>query len=191
MKTKNILAKGIQVVTFLFAGFGNFLHNIAPPAEGDPSFAVGISSLLALFLLLFISAITKNFPRKPLKKIWLATSLLFFVIALISSVAYKANLNSLTFHYPPENPLSEHIAGKVLTPAAQEYWQEHPLKTPAEIVAAFGGLASIERVWTRESIERVKSILLINYIVVVLSVAIMLFGLTEGVLVAPEQIPDQ
>jgi uncharacterized membrane protein len=59
MKTKNILAKGIQVVIFLFAGFGNFLLNVAPPVEADPSFAVAISSILALFVLLFISAITK------------------------------------------------------------------------------------------------------------------------------------
>ena len=149
MKTKDILAKGIQVVTFLFAGFGGFLLMVAPP--GDPGFAVGISSILALFVLLFISATTKNYNQKFLKKIWLGASLLFFVIALVSAIIYKDNLKRSTFSYPPENPLAQHIGGTVLTPVAEKYRQENPQKTLAETVAAFGGFASIERVWTRDS----------------------------------------
>jgi preprotein translocase subunit SecG len=182
MKTKDILAKGIQVVTFLFAGFGNFLLNIAPPAEVDPNFAVGLSSVLSLFALLFISATTKNFKKKFLKKIWLATSLLFFAIAIVSAITYKDKLNTLTFSYPPENPQAQRVGGAVLTPIAEKYRQENPHKTVAETVAAFGGLASIERVWTRDSIGHAKKVLTIDYIIVVLSVAFMLFSLTEGVL---------
>ncbi len=190
MKTKNILVRGAQVITFLFAGFGNFLLNVAPPVEGDPSFAVAVSSILTLFALLFISATTKNYNQKFLKKIWLGASLLFFVTALISSIIYKDNLNTLTFSYPPENPLAQHIAGTVFTPVAEKYRQENPQKTLAETVAAFGGLASLERVWTRDSIVHAKKVLTVNYILVVLSVAFMLFSLTEGVLVSPKDYPE-
>lgn len=188
MKTKNILAKGIQVVTFLFAGFGNFLLDIAPPGEGDQSFAVGMSSLLALFVLLFISASTKNHPRERMQKIWLTASVVFFVIAIGSSLLYQANLNKFTFPYPPGSLRAEYIAGKVMTPAAENYLREHPGMSPELMVAAFGGLAYIDKVWTSESIRKVKTILTTNYIILVLSVAIMLFGLTEGVLGSPK--PD-
>ena len=183
MKSKNIIAKGIQVVTFLFAGFGDFLFKVAPPGEADSSFAVGISSLLTLFVLLFISAVTKNYNQKVLKNIWLSSTLLFFITTMASAAIYKEKLTAWTFSYPPETPQAQYISGTVLTSMAEEYKFKNPQKTVAEIVAAFGGLASLERVWTRDSIGYAKEILTVTYVLMVLSVSFMLFSLTEGLLV--------
>ena len=182
MDTKNILTRSIEVVTLLFANFGNFLIDIAPPGETDSRFAIGISSIFMIFLLLFISASTKDQPRERMKKICLSVSLAFFIFAVISSIVYRANLDKLTFPYPPEQRKAEHIAGTIMTPPAEQFLKDHPLKTTAEIVAAFEGPAFIERVWTAESIRRSKLVLTVNYVAVVLSAAIMLFGLTEGIL---------
>ncbi len=75
MNSKALLAKGIEVIVFLFAGFGHFLMNIAPPDETGVSFPAGISSLLALCILFFISALSsKKQPRGKTKKKWLIAS---------------------------------------------------------------------------------------------------------------------
>ena len=190
MNTKAILTRGIQVTTFLFAAFNNFLMNITPPGETESRFAVGISSLLALFILLFISAISMNQPRKRLRKIWLTTSVIFFAVVVIASYIYKSNLDKLTFSFPPGSQKLEHIAGTTLTPEAMNYQKEHPFKTASEIVADYGGLAFIERVWTRDSIQRAKMILTINYVLVVLSIAAMIFSLTEGILVVKKRVTN-
>jgi len=186
MDTKTILTRGIEVVTFLFAGFGSFLLGIAPPGETDSQFAVGASSMLALFVLLFIPAVTKDQPPGRMKKVWLSVSLAFFVLAIITSIVYKGNLDKLTFAYPPGEKKAEHIAGTIMTPDAERFLKDNPSKATAEIVAAFEGPAYLERVWTAESIRRSKLILTANYVVVVLATAIMLFGLTEGILVVPK-----
>jgi len=182
MNTKAILTKGIGTVTFLFAAFGNFILDIAPPGESNSRLVVGIASMLVLFVLLFISAIKKNQPPKQSPKLWYYASVFFFVLAIMSSITYQSNLSNLTFPYPPQSQKAEYIKGTVLTGIAEQYSKEHPLKTTAEIVAAFGGISCIERVWTRESIEKAKRILSINYVILILSVATMLFCLTEGIL---------
>jgi hypothetical protein len=187
MDTKAILAKGAETVIFLLAAFNNFLVNIAPPGESNSLFAVGIGSICTLFVLLFISAMAKGQYRKQFKKVCYCASLFFFALALVSSFAYQKNLHDLTFPYPPENQKTEQIKGTVLTALAEQYSKENPqFRTPAEMVAAFGGLANTEMVWTKDSIAKAKMILTINYVIVILSVATMLFCLTEGILGIPK-----
>ncbi len=186
MNTKLILSKSIQVITFLFAAFNNFLLNIAPPGEAESRYAIGISSMLSLFVLLFISAVSKNQSRTRYRRIWLSASLLFFIMTLISSVMYKSNLDKYTFAFPPESQKAEYIAGTTFTPEAINYKRENPLKTQSELVADFGGVAFIERIWALDSIRRSKLILTINYVIVVLSLASAIFCLTEGVLTEPK-----
>lgn len=186
METKTILKNGIQVVTFLFAAFGSFLLEIAPPEEVESRFAVGISSILALFSLLLITSLIKTHTVKR-KKIWLIASLTLFIIAFTSAIFYKSNINKLTFSYPPENPAAQYIAGIKMTPSAQKHSEKYPNKTISEIVADFEGPAFIERIWTKDSLRKAKMLLTINYIIVILSTATMLFCLTEGILTAPKR----
>lgn len=187
MRTRNILAKAVGSISFLFAAFGNFLLDVAPPEEADAKFAVGISSLLALGLLLFISALSRNRQRTRFRKVWLVAAGSLFGVAIISGCIYKWNIDHRTFPYPPENQKVEYIAGTKLTPEAEAYWAKNKSLTAARIVAEFGGIANRELVWTRDSIFKAKIILMINYIVVVLSFAGMFFCLTEGLLAVPER----
>lgn len=182
MATKSTLSKSIQVVTFLFAAFGGFLLKIAPPEGTESRYAVGISSFAALFVLFFISAVTKKQVHVRYRNFWLTTSALFFLIALIASLFYLSNFDKMTFVYPPGAQQAKHIAGTELTPDAARYLKENPFKTPSELVAAYGGLAYVDRVWTRESIRKSKIVLTINYISIVLGISTMIFSLTEGIL---------
>lgn len=181
MDTKAILSKGVQIITFIFAAFNDFFFNIAPPGDMNSSYAIGISSFLALFILLFISAISRNQPKKKYKKIWLAMSMIFFVIALIASGFYKSNFEKLTFVYNPEGETKRHIAGTTLTFEAKKYLEGNPLTTTSKLVADFGGIENLELVWTRDSVHKAKMMLTFNYILLILTIAAMIFCLTEGV----------
>jgi hypothetical protein len=183
MDSNNILKKGIQVVTFLFAAFNGFLLNIAPPEEVETRFAVGMGSLIALFSLLLISSIIKTRVIKSVKKLWIIISLCFFIIMVISVYYYKLNMVQLTFSYPPENPKTYYITGLEMTTEAKQYSEKFsPGKSVSELVADFEGPQFKERVWTKESIEKAKMRLTINYLIVILSTSIMIFSLTEGIL---------
>ena len=162
--------------------------NIAPPEEAETGFAVGIGSLTALFVLLLISSLVQTQTIKRLRKLWIVISSGCFIITIISVLFYMSNTNKLTFGYPPENPKTRHIAGTRMTPIAEEYSKKYssPLSS-AELVAAFEGPQFIERVWTKESVEKSKMILTINYFIVILGTATMIFSLTEGILAVKKE----
>jgi hypothetical protein len=182
MTGKELLARGIEVITFLFAMFGGFLTTIAPPEETEAKFAVGLSSFSALIVLLFIAVFVKKWQQKKYQKIWLGVATFAFILAITSAFFYRSYLNQLTFPYPPENTKAEWVRGTELTPLAKEYQASLPAITPAELVANFGGMGNRELVWTQDSINRAKLILLVNYTLLVTSLALTVFCLTEGLL---------
>src|SRR6185295_8096990 len=102
MPTKDLLAKAIGVVTFLFAAFSGFLTSVAPPEDTGSSFAVGFSSFVALAIFLVLSAVSKNQQPMKHKGIWLALAMASLATALATAFVYKANLDKLTFAFPPE-----------------------------------------------------------------------------------------
>ena len=185
MNSKDLLAKAVEIITFLFAAFGGFLKQVAPPEEANAQFAVGASSILALIALLFVTAVAKQQARKKYKKIWLAASLAFFLCAVIATFFYKQKLDELTFPYPPENTRTEYVRGTVFTSEAESYRVAHPEKTISEIVGDYGGLADRELVWTPESIRSAKLQLTVTYVILVLTLATAIFSLVEGVLAGP------
>jgi ABC-type transport system involved in multi-copper enzyme maturation permease subunit len=182
VKQGSILEWGVKIVTFLFAMFGGFLTVIAPPEEANSRFAVGLSSFLALVVLLLISALIKKPRTLKSRKKWLTVAVTFFAMAVITALVYWWNLNSLTFPYPPESKKAEYVAGTKLTPDAQKYKDENPGKTISSIVADYGGMENRELVWSPGAIRNASMILLINYIALVLSLAATIFCLTEGLL---------
>ena len=187
MNTKDILSKGIEVVSFLLAAFSGFLKNIAPPEEANATFAVGLSSVLTLVVFLLASALSKSRFRKKYKKIWLSASAAFFLVAIIAAFVYKGNTDELTFAYPPGNTKAEFIGGTVFTPEGQAYRASHPQETISELVADYGGIAQRELIWTRDSIHWASMKLTINYVLLIVSLAGTIFGLTEGILIDPKQ----
>jgi hypothetical protein len=172
-------------VGFLFAGFGQFLHKAAPPAEGGTSFAVGMSSVLVLCAFLYISALSKNLPRKSFKVRWLSAAACFFVIAVCAAPFYYFSLLRSTFHFPDEASREIYTGGTSYTPQAEQYRRAHPNISIQELVLDFGGIEARHRIWTPESMRSVKLKLTSLYIVLALSLAAGIFCLTEGVLTRP------
>ena len=182
MRGQTILKRAIELITFLFAMFGGFLTNVAPPEEVNSRFAVGISSFLSLIVLLIISALVTRPLTRKLKRRWLIAASALFMLALGSALAYVWNINRLTFPYPPESIRAEYVGGTRLTPEAEEYRRANPTKTISNVVADFGGMESRELVWPPDSIRSAKLILLINYMLLVLGLSGSIFCLTEGLL---------
>jgi hypothetical protein len=183
----NVLARAIQVVAFLFAAFGGFLGNVAPPEDANPLFAVGFASILALCVLLFVSAVVRKKQTQPrLRAIFLGAAAVLFVTAVVSGLFYNSNLNHLTIAVPPERPTERHVVGTEFTPFGQAERDKAPDKSLSEFVYDLGGVKQIEAIWVRESVNHAKTVLTVNYIVLVLGIAGTVFCLAEGILAQPE-----
>src|ERR1043166_8190171 len=139
MKRGSILEWGVKIVTGLFALFGGFLTFIAPPEESNSRFAVGLASFLALVALLLISALVKRPLTKRSRRRWIAAAVVFLALALGASLAYRWNLDRLTFPYPPERSRAEYVAGTRLTTDAQKHLEENPGETISSVLADYGG----------------------------------------------------
>lgn len=176
---RNILIKGIEIVGILFAAFGGFLAGIAPPQAADARFAVGLSSFLALIILFTIAALSK----KMRQRIWIIAAVILFIVSAGTAYYYKTSFDALTFEYPPGNPQVEHIAGTDLTPAASEYKRQHEGISNAQLLAKFGGLPNMGKVWPDTSVNSARIRLIASYVILVLSTASAIFALSEGALV--------
>jgi len=195
MDTRVLLIKSTEIVTFLFAAFGGFLLKVAPPEAGGAQFGVGISSILTLCVLLYISAVSLNLPQHVYEKRWLIAAGVSFVIALSASFFYQSNFLKYTFHYPTESSEEIYFRGTTMTEKAEEYCgKRFEIVTVQDCVGDFGGLATRGRVWQPDSIQTATLFLTSNYIVVILSLATTIFCLTEGIL-SPrgmfENTPDE
>jgi len=178
MKSREKLARAAEVVAFLFASFGGFLKGIAPPEDAAKGFSVGIASMLALCLLLLISTQAKTKASAKIRGFWARGAAALTLTAAAAALIYAHNLHSLSFAYPPDNPDSEYIAGTEYTPEAQSLAAREHLDA-AELVAQFGGLPDRHLVWSESSIEKARIILLVNYLLLVLSLAGAIFSLIE------------
>jgi TRAP-type uncharacterized transport system fused permease subunit len=175
--TKNILVKGIEIVGILFAAFGGFLAGVAPPQAADARFAVGVASFFALIILFIIASVTKRKHRKN----WIITAGVLFIVSIVSAFYYWSNSLELTFEYPPGSAQTAYISGTELTPNAREYVQQHQDTSKAKLLAMFGGLPNLSKVWPDESVKRARTKLIASYVLLVLSIASTIFALTEGV----------
>lgn len=175
---RNVLVKGIEIVGILFAAFGGFLAGIAPPQAADAKFAVGISSFLALIILLTIAILSK----KKYQKAWIIAAVALFIAAIGAAYHYKTNYDTLTFEYPPGSTRVEHIAGTELTPRAKDYKLKNGGISNAQLIAKFGGLENKGKVWTEESVNSARTKLITSYVVLVLTIIAAVFALTEGAL---------
>lgn len=174
----------MKTVTALFAMFGGFLTFVAPPEEANSRFAVGLSSALALVVLLLISALVRRPLRRRSRRRWLGVAVGLSVLAVAAALSYWWNLDRLTFPFPPESTRAEYVAGTELTPEARQYLAENPSKPVSAVVADFGGMENRELVWPPHALRRAKMLLIVNYIALVLSLAGAIFCLTEGLLSA-------
>ena len=183
MQGTRILAVAVEVVAFLFAAFGGFLVGIAPPDEADASFAVGLGSVLALGVLLWMAAAKRSWFRGRRRKVLLLLAAGCLVLAAVVSTSYWHQRDRLTFPYPPGQVEPRYLAGTEFTAPGRRYVETHgETKTLSEMVDEFGGLANRERIWTRESMGRARMLLIGLYLASVLTISVGIFSLTEGLL---------
>lgn len=176
MKGREILGRAAEVVTFLFAMFSGYLEKVAPP-EDVAEFAVGLASFLALILLLFVSVQARGRFSARRRRIWMIVAGVLTAVALVSGLVYQRHLGTLTFFYPPEDPEAEHlIHGTRYTPEAQVLADQG--MSPGQVLAQFGP-ENLHQVWPPESIESARTILTVNYLILVLALAGTIFSLVE------------
>jgi hypothetical protein len=176
---KNILASFIEVVVFLFASFGGFLSKIAPPDEASPSYYVGIVSFLVLAILLIVSGVSRRAPGQRHRWAWMSAGIVCLVLAVPSALIYPRMLRKYTYPFPLERPTEVRVNGSAggLTEVAKEWVKENPLESsPAVLARKF----PLGQVWTQESIEHARMILLVSYGALVLSLATAIFCLVEA-----------
>jgi hypothetical protein len=177
------LKLSIQPVSFLFTAFGGFLTKAAPPEDALSLFAVGLASFLSLLILLFLRTISKKILTGPYRTAWLCFAGVFIIAASYYGFRYANTFEILTFEYPPERPEARFTAGTDLLPTAKIFADRG--LTSAQIVAKFGGPRYVQRVWTRESLERSRSRLRVEYVAFILSLATGIFSLSEALLYKP------
>lgn len=176
---KKLLTTFVQIVVFLFAAFGGFLENIAPPSQTNPKFAVGLSSFLALIILLIVSALAKHSPAAKSRKKWVWAGVILFVTAGFAGLLYPWTLGKLTYVYPPapDQPVAWRVSGLGYTQTARDFMRNNPGNwTPGKLELQL----PYEDIWTDASVEKAKMLLLVNYVSLVLSIAAAIFCLLEA-----------
>ena len=174
---RQLLIRAVQAVTFLFAAFSGFLKGIAPP-EGETSvFAIGTASLLTMCIFLGLSGRSNKTIARERALRWAGGVLT--AIAALAALFYFQSLERLTFRYPPGTGEAKYIAGTELTPDAAKLIAANGFTSPV-VVAKFGGPEFKELVWTKESIQRSRTILISIYLFFVLSIAGAIFAFMES-----------
>lgn len=175
----NLLAKFIQIVVFLFASFGGFLSDIAPPTQTNPKMTVGFGSFLVLIVLLIISAVARNIPGAKNKKKWIIAGCVFFVLALVSGILYPWTLSKLTYYYPPPPDAATEwkVNGLELTQTAKDFIEREPGNYgPAQLQQNL----DYQDIWTESSVAKSRLLLLSNYLCLILSISTAIFCLLEA-----------
>ena len=186
MNTQRVLSRAVQVTAFLFAAFGGFLKDFAPPDPSTTRFTLGIGSFFALFVLLWIAGYQRFRSRRSHRNLWLLVSAISIAIAGGIGYLYEWHLTSVTFIYPPQasgKTQQLYVGGDILTADAKEYIAQTGRGVP-ETVAAFGGVEFLDRVWSANSIRRSRLCLAIEYTILLLALSTSIFSLTEGILVS-------
>lgn len=173
------LAKFTQIVVFLFAAFGGFLNEIAPPTQTQPKMIVGLGSFFVLMTLLIISAVASNISSAKSSRKWILAGCVFFGLAVVSGILYPWTLSKLTYYYPPppDAAVAWRVNGLELTQLAQEFIQREPGNYgPAQLEQYL----EYKDIWTESSLAEAKLLLISNYLCLVLSISTAIFCLLEA-----------
>ncbi len=185
MKTKKYIKNAVEIVVFIFALFSGTLENIAPPKETNTGIAVGIASFLALIVVLFIKAQTNKWTSKIMeKKNWYFA--IFLILLLVILFVYMYSLDILTFNFPPEDNITKYVKGFNYTNEAIKYKKENKIHDDSILVDNFGGIQNINQVWEKKSISLARTILLLLYILLVLSIFFCIVSLVEILMKEPD-----
>lgn len=189
------LATGVALVGYLLGAFGGFKTYTAPPLNpltGTTSnFAIGVASFSALFILLVVSAISRSWSKRKHRRIWIGCSAVMFGGFMLTSWVYFGRLQEYSFRYPDVENASVYHIGLEPTPRGASYIQTNSSLTWSKIIDEFGGIDQISYIWTPASIHRLQRYFVALYVVMLISMAGAIFGLTEGFFGTTERKPDR
>ncbi len=172
----------INLVIVVFATFGHYFLNIAPPEESG-KLIIQLCSFLAFCFLFFLISARNDFLKTLDRKLWIISSLIFTSLTILSGAWYTVNFSNLTIGLPPENPEVFLVRGTEWTEDAIAWLEEVPNASPAEVSLDFGpSQTGRDRTWTEESVTNAKFLLTTSFILMVLSFAGSVFCICEGLL---------
>lgn len=184
MRGSLLIKRGIEIVGVLFTAFGSFLTNVAPPehfkAGFGVAFSVGIASFAAFVILLSLASLPGHAWKGSRRTIWSVIGAGMGLGFVLVAFSYDRHYGEVVFAYPPESGTQElYVRGTVYTPRAAASVQTEPSATPAQLVASFGGVESMPRVWQEQSIRRAEEQLVRHFVLMVALLAGAIFSLVE------------
>jgi len=190
-----LLTSIIQLVAMLFAAFGAFLTDIAPPGGAVEDFAQGFASFMAVLVFLFIKASFHADDdavrrRNKFRRVGGLTLVAYVAIGLY----YGVLLNTLTFSYPPNDPAATtHVAGLFYSDDAKKFIEIEEGKgvshSNASLLGEFG--SDPQRVWPLNSIELSRLALNLSYSLLIFILMVAIGSLCEVALLPDEKAEDK
>ncbi len=191
MKTKDFLTLGGGTVAYFLGMFGGTLLAAAPPLHPlhitDQELSMGVMKFAVLFLLFLISALVKLYTPNKARGIWIVVGVVGFVAFITAWWMYGGARRQASLELPGEDPPVVVAIGTEYTEAARDTLEENAGLSRAELLAGFGGVGFITRVWPEESIDASRARFELLYLILVSGIATALFALVEGVLAPGER----
>lgn len=185
-----IIKTAVQVILLFFGLFGGFLLKAAPPEyNSDFKLTIGLSQFISLLLFLFISVVLNLFAKKRKKgaalllKVWLLFISIFLIVFIIMAFRYHTDSNTLTVWQ--SNWKIRLIRGSELTEESKEICKENKIKTytcESYLLTRFYTSEEIinqNALWTETSVQKSRSRLFTDYILLIIALSGALFSLVE------------
>jgi hypothetical protein len=167
----------------LFAAFGGFLANIAPPEVPEigmhAKFAVGLAYFAALIVLILLRTLPVWVGSSDLlRHVWFIVGAVSGLMFVILALNYDAQLETKTFDHKLQNDsaTTRYIIGDTYTPSAAQYVRTNPVSGPEELLRA-GKTDDPTLVWTKQSLIAAEASLIRLYQALVVLLCISLFTL--------------
>ncbi len=179
---KTILAAGISVVVFLFAAFGSFLGDIAPPKVADApgqNFALGLASFIALILLLLIQHVIALWPTARVARlIWLVAAAIAGIAFMWIALSYRADYAATTFEHTQiaGKGRNRYLMGDQFTERGRKFDSANVSSGPDDLMTQ-AGVDDPSVIWTRSSILKAETRLVRQYQLLIIALCIALFSL--------------
>jgi hypothetical protein len=173
----------VATIVALFAAFGGFLGNIAPPEVPGvgmhAKFAVGLAYFAALIVLMLLRTLPIwGESSNLLRHLWFMVGAVSGLAFVILALNYDAQLETKTFDHKLQNDsaTARYIIGDTYTASAAQYVQTNPVSGPEELLRA-GKTDDPTLVWTKKSLIASEASLIRLYQTLVVLLCISLFTL--------------
>jgi hypothetical protein len=176
---KGVLIWAVEIITFLFAAFGAFLTNFAPPGRTGPSFTVGVVSFVLLVFLLIITAIGRQARGDRYRNHWITAGVLSFVLFLPAAFLYSRAWERYTYEFPCQHAFSRHIQAtdQDLTEIAKNWISNHRHQSsPCELEMNL----PTDQIWRASALAAAGQKLMLLYAWLASALATALFSLIEA-----------